>query len=165
MRRIVIFITVVVIIYLVSVIAINLPQKGTSTDEVSFNASPTGTANKATDVQSEELTVGQGQEAKAGDRVSVLYTGKLQNGTVFDSNTDKSNPFTFTLGAGDVIKGWDQGVAGMKVGGKRRLTISPELGYGDQANGKIPANATLVFEIDLLNVTTSQQAPNPDLNL
>jgi FKBP-type peptidyl-prolyl cis-trans isomerase FkpA len=102
----------------------------------------------------EEIQVGSGAEAVAGKQVSVHYTGWLTNGTKFDSSVDRGRPFQFRLGAGDVIKGWDQGVAGMKIGGKRKLTIPPELGYGARgAGGVIPPNATLVFEVELLGVT------------
>ncbi len=100
----------------------------------------------------EDLVVGTGAEAKPGNTVTVHYTGWLLDGTKFDSSRDRNQPFQFQLGAGRVIKGWDQGVAGMKVGGRRRLTISPELGYGSQAVGPIPANSTLVFEVELLAV-------------
>ena len=97
--------------------------------------------------------VGTGAEAVAGKKVTVNYVGTLINGTKFDSSYDRNEPFIFNLGAGDVIKGWDQGVTGMKIGGKRKLTIPPELGYGAQgAGGVIPANATLIFEVELLKV-------------
>jgi peptidylprolyl isomerase/FKBP-type peptidyl-prolyl cis-trans isomerase FkpA len=100
-----------------------------------------------------DLVVGTGAEAVAGKRVSVHYTGTLTNGSKFDSSLDRGQPFQFVLGAGQVIKGWDQGVAGMKIGGKRKLTIPPELGYGARgAGGVIPPNATLVFEVELLGV-------------
>jgi FKBP-type peptidyl-prolyl cis-trans isomerase len=101
----------------------------------------------------EDLTVGEGAEAVAGEEVTVHYTGWLTNGSKFDSSKDRYQPFSFPLGAGHVIKGWDQGVIGMKVGGKRKLTIPPELGYGARgAGGVIPPNATLVFEVELLQV-------------
>jgi FKBP-type peptidyl-prolyl cis-trans isomerase FkpA len=104
-------------------------------------------------LQIEELHVGDGTEAKAGQLVTVHYTGWLTNGTKFDSSLDRRQPFSFPLGAGQVIQGWDQGVAGMRVGGKRKLTIPPHLGYGERgAGGVIPPAATLVFEVELLGV-------------
>ena len=105
------------------------------------------------ELQIEELKVGEGVEATSGQKVDVHYTGWLTNGTKFDSSVDRGQPFSFQLGAGMVISGWDKGVAGMKVGGKRKLTIPPDLGYGAHgAGGVIPPNATLVFEVELLGV-------------
>jgi FKBP-type peptidyl-prolyl cis-trans isomerase len=101
----------------------------------------------------EDLIVGNGAEAKTGSTVSVHYTGWLEDGTKFDSSLDRGQPFSFTLGARQVIPGWDEGVAGMKVGGKRKLVIPPDLAYGSQgASGVIPPNATLTFEVQLLSV-------------
>jgi FKBP-type peptidyl-prolyl cis-trans isomerase FkpA len=101
-----------------------------------------------------DLQVGTGAEARSGNTVQVHYTGWLLDGTKFDSSRDRNQPFPFKLGAGQVIKGWDEGVAGMKVGGKRKLVIPPDLGYGRQgAGGVIPPNATLVFDVELLNVS------------
>jgi FKBP-type peptidyl-prolyl cis-trans isomerase len=100
-----------------------------------------------------DTKVGTGAEAKAGQTAVVHYTGWLTNGTKFDSSKDRGQPFTFPLGGGRVIKGWDEGVQGMKVGGTRKLTIPANLGYGAQgAGGVIPPNATLVFEVDLLDL-------------
>ena len=102
---------------------------------------------------SEDLQVGNGAEARTGARVRVHYTGRLVDGKQFDSSVDRGEPFGFRLGAGEVIKGWDQGVAGMKVGGKRKLTIPPELAYGDRGfPGAIPPRATLIFDVELVAV-------------
>ena len=100
-----------------------------------------------------DLKVGKGEEAVTGKIVEVQYTGKLENGTPFDACRDNGEPFTFRLGAGDVIKGWDQGIAGMRVGGRRKLVIPPELGFGKQGVGSVvPPNAVLVYEFELLAV-------------
>lgn len=107
----------------------------------------------AQELQIEKLTEGTGAQPKTGNVVQVHYTGWLTNGRKFDSSVDRGEPFEFVLGRGQVIKGWDQGVATMKVGDKIRLTIPPELGYGARgAGGVIPANATLVFEVELLDI-------------
>lgn len=105
-------------------------------------------------LQITDEVIGTGAEAKAGDTVTVNYSGTLLNGKKFDSSYDRGTPFSFQLGVGGVIKGWDQGVSGMKVGGKRKLVIPPELAYGsrEMGNGAIPANSTLVFEVELLGV-------------
>jgi FKBP-type peptidyl-prolyl cis-trans isomerase len=100
-----------------------------------------------------EIRVGNGEVAKEGSHVRVHYTGWLTTGKKFDSSVDRGQPFDFTIGNGEVIKGWEEGVAGMKVGGKRQLRIPPELGYGaDGYPPDIPANATLIFDIQLLGV-------------
>jgi|TARA_Y100000817_G_scaffold85399_1_gene66296 FKBP-type peptidyl-prolyl cis-trans isomerase FkpA len=102
----------------------------------------------------EDLVVGEGEGAKDYNKVVVNYTGTLEDGSIFDSSLNPGrDPFTFTLGVGSVIKGWDQGVKDMKVGGKRKLTIPPELGYGDRGAGNvIPPGATLIFEVELLEI-------------
>jgi FKBP-type peptidyl-prolyl cis-trans isomerase FkpA len=116
------------------------------------------TAVTASGLQFEEITIGEGEEAVAGQHVTVHYTGWLLNadgsaGNKFDSSKDRGDPFEFPLGAGHVIKGWDEGVQGMKVGGARKLIIPSSLGYGARgAGGVIPPNATLIFEVELLGV-------------
>lgn len=107
----------------------------------------------ASGLQIDDIRVGTGAEASAGRFVDVHYVGTLTNGQKFDSSRDRGTPFQFRLGAGQVIKGWDEGVAGMRIGGLRKLTIPPELGYGARGFPPvIPSNATLVFEVELLGV-------------
>jgi rhodanese-related sulfurtransferase len=106
---------------------------------------------------------GSGVAAKAGDIVSVHYTGTLTDGTRFDYSRDRDSPFTFTLGAGQVIQGWDQGVAGMKRGEQRRLVVPPEMGYGSRAVSVIPANSTLLFDVELLDILSYTDIDNAGL--
>lgn len=141
----------------------------TPTAEVSVSASPVATVavsptaspvgkviTTASGLQYQDQVIGTGALAKAGQTVTVNYTGMFTNGTKFDSSIDSAfghvEPFSFQLGASQVIKGWDEGVAGMKVGGKRKLVIPASLGYGAQANGPIPANSILVFEVELIGI-------------
>lgn len=137
-----VLIVIVVIVGLVMVSRGNTPK-----EENSMNVEG---------VKIQVLQEGSGDVAKSGDSVSMNYTGRLESGTVFDSNVDPQfnhpEPFTFTLGAGQVIKGWDTGIVGMKVGEKRVLEIEPEFAYGEQGIGPIPPNSTLIFEVELLSV-------------
>lgn len=135
---------------------------GSTSEGDSESPSTTGTtstpeaveAAKAAGLIIEDVVGGDGEEAVDGSTVSVLYTGKLEDGTIFDTTANRNNePFEFTLGQARVIKGWDAGVVGMKVGGKRLLTIPPDLGYGANGTGNIPPNSTLIFEIELLSAT------------
>ena len=126
----------------------------TSTDQNNPPPSMNPETPSATELKIETLTPGTGVATKSGDKLTVNYTGSLTNGTVFDSSIPRGRPFTFTVGGGQVIKGWDQGLLGMKVGEKRKLTITPDLGYGAQGTpgGPIPPNATLIFEVELLKI-------------
>lgn len=112
---------------------------------------------------SEVLQGGSGNAAKKGDNVVVHYTGTLTNGDQFDSSVDRNTPFNFTLGAGQVIRGWDEGVEGMKIGEKRKLTIPPEMGYGAQGVGPIPPNSTLIFEVELLEIKNMEEVMKSSL--
>ncbi len=124
-----------------------LPQNKNQAVEPQNNNQP-----NVEELKIEDIKVGTGGEAKAGDRVSVHYVGTFADGRKFDSSRDRSEAFEFVLGAGGVIKGWDQGVAGMKVGGLRKLAVPPELGYGPNDYGPIPGNSTLYFEVELLGI-------------
>ena len=146
--RIAIMVILVVVVALVAFFAIQKSNKKTNT--------ATGGGNMITTqsgLQYQDLVAGAGAEAVAGKSVTVHYTGTLQDGSQFDSSVDRNQPFSFILGAGQVIPGWDEGVAGMKVGGKRKLVIPPGLAYGAQGYPPvIPANATLTFDVELLEV-------------
>jgi peptidylprolyl isomerase len=120
--------------------------------QASNSANMDNVTTTADGLQMQDLILGSGQEVKSGDTVTVNYLGTLQNGTKFDSSYDRNQPFTTQIGVGKVIQGWDEGIVGMKVGGKRKLIIPPSLGYGSQAAGSIPPNSTLVFEVELLSV-------------
>ena len=124
-----------------------------TTENTAASTATTDAAKAESDLKIENIKEGTGAEAVNGKQVSVHYTGTLTDGKKFDSSVDRGQPFKFVLGAGQVIRGWDLGVAGMKVGGKRKLTIPPELGYGARGAGAvIPPGATLVFEVELLAV-------------
>jgi FKBP-type peptidyl-prolyl cis-trans isomerase FkpA len=140
-----------------------MQESGTPQDQTANQASSQNAAleqgsapqipQNVTQLMMADQTVGTGAEAKPGDQVTVQYIGELTDGTVFDASANHGTQgFTFTLGAGQVIKGWDEGVVGMKVGGVRELVIPASLGYGSQATGPIPANSTLVFKVQLVSV-------------
>lgn len=127
----------------------SVPQGVSAAQDLLNDISKTG---KVTQLAVIDTAAGTGEEAKSGDTVTVNYIGVLPDGTVFDASQNHGQSFTFTLGAGQVIKGWDQGLVGMKVGGTRLLAIPPELAYGAQAIGAIPANSSLIFQVELVSI-------------
>ncbi len=118
----------------------------------SQTTSSQGTVPNQTQLKVEDSVIGTGKQVKKGDTVVIHYKGTLTDGSTFDSSYTRGTPFETQIGVGQVIQGWDEGVVGMKVGGKRKLTIPPELGYGSRAVGPIPANSTLIFEVELIDV-------------
>lgn len=129
------------------------PIQRDPTPAAAATPAPTPAAAAPGELQKTDIKLGTGAEAVKGKRVKVHYTGTLTNGEKFDSSVDRGEPFTFTLGAGEVIKGWDEGFAGMKVGGKRKLTIPYQMAYGESGRPpKIPPKATLIFDVELLGV-------------
>lgn len=133
-----------------SVVIVGFSVSGFSSPALAEEEQPTVTASG---LQYVDLVKGTGREAHVGETASVHYTGWLKDGTKFDSSVDRGQPFQFRLGAGRVIKGWDEGVVGMNIGSKRKLTIPPHLGYGARGAGRvIPPNATLIFDVELLDL-------------
>lgn len=118
----------------------------------SSKSSSNTTSSNTQGLKVEDIKVGNGNVVTKGSKVTVHYVGTLTNGTKFDSSRDRNRPLTFEIGEGNMIEGWEIGLVGMKVGGIRKLTVPPELGYGDEDHNKIPANSILLFEIELLNV-------------
>ncbi len=141
MKNLICYIIGILIIIIVALLFIN-PQQVEEQEEQTM------------ELEIETLEQGEGdQEVKSGDTITVHYTGTLQDGTKFDSSLDRGDPFTFTIGIGQVIQGWEQGILGMKINEKRRLTIPPELGYGENGAGDaIPPNAVLIFEVELISI-------------
>ncbi|KUK76947.1 MAG: Peptidyl-prolyl cis-trans isomerase [candidate division WS6 bacterium 34_10] len=161
------FIFFVVPVFLVSIGLIYFFFKNDSSDEglnsidkqIQEAEEISGSQSNTEDIDFEEFKIetieeGEGKEAEAGDEVSVHYIGTLKDGTKFDSSYDRGEPFTFTIGIGQVIQGWDQGIVGMKVGEKRILEIPSELGYGEAGQGSIPRNAGLIFETELVSINS-----------
>ncbi len=144
------FVFILLVVLIGSGALIWIRQKKTSIPAATINEP---SQNKMDELKIEDEKIGTGETAATGKKVTVNYSGTLTDGKKFDSSYDRGIPFSFNLGAGEVIQGWDKGIAGMKVGGKRKLTIPPELGYGARGAGSdIPPNATLIFEVELLKV-------------
>ncbi len=149
-----IILSIIVVIILVAIVFI-FPKNSNQTEEVNNNLNtPMASTTLPNGLQIIDEIVGTGAEATEGDPITVNYIGTLSNGTKFDSSYDRGEPFSFILGLGQVIRGWDEGVLGMKVGGKRKLVIPPALAYGSQGagGGIIPPNSTLIFEVELLGI-------------
>ena len=127
-------------------------NEGPASTNITSDAPPATTKETNANVKIEDIKVGTGAAVKSGDTIVIDYTGTLANGTKFDSSLDRGTPFETQIGVGQVIKGWDLGVIGMKVGGERKLTIPPELGYGDQGQGSIPPNSVLIFDVILREI-------------
>jgi len=148
MKKTIIIIALLIIVAVGAYFVFRSPQEN---EEQKTNPIPT--ASEKQEMKTEILKEGSGEAVKNGDMVTVHYTGTLENGTKFDSSVDRGTPFSFKLGVGQVIEGWDLGVLGMKVGEKRKLTIPSDLAYGDAGAGNvIPPGATLIFEVELLGI-------------
>ncbi len=147
---------ILLLAFLIIIFAFYLFSQKNPEEQKSNNMEQAAEINQSQDekqgLKIETLKQGYGEEAKKNDVITVHYTGRLEDGTKFDSSLDRGDPFSFTLGIGQVIKGWDLGVLGIKIGEKRQLTIPPELGYGAGGIGPIPPNATLIFEVELLSI-------------
>ncbi len=142
---------IVLCVFAYFIFGLNQKPSPDSSQTTQTAAAPTAGV-EATGLKIEDLKDGTGAAVKSGDTVIINYLGTLTDGTKFDSSYDRKEPFVTQIGVGQVIKGWDLGVVGMKVGGKRKLTIPPSLGYGDQAAGTIPPNSTLIFEVELVGI-------------
>ena len=152
-KKLIYFFLIIFIFFIIIFVARKGKNTSTPSPTPSDKINNSNENTKMEELIIEDIKVGEGLEAVGGKKVTVNYSGTLTNGTKFDSSYDRNEPFTFNLGAGEVIKGWDLGFKGMKVGGKRKLTIPSEMGYGPYGAGsQIPPNATLIFEVELLKV-------------
>jgi FKBP-type peptidyl-prolyl cis-trans isomerase len=138
------------------------PKVAQSKLETNTQSSVVAPASDVKELKIEEIKVGEGKEVKSGDTISINYKGTLLDGTEFDSSYKRNKPFETKIGVGQVIKGWDQGIIGLKEGGKRKLTIPSNLAYGAKGQGGIPANSALIFEVELMGIKDeTKQAQNP----
>lgn len=146
-------IIVILIIAIIVVVALIFKGSVITTNSTSMQMQENSSNKQEEKLKIEDIKIGTGREVKSGDTVVMQYTGTLTDGKKFDSSYDRGTPFETKIGVGQVIKGWDQGIPGMKVGGKRKLTIPPSLAYGEQGAGTaIPPNATLIFDVELLEI-------------
>lgn len=153
MRGLSLILPTIIIIAVIILGATSIKPGNTNSSPSPVATSTMNNSTQSAQLKIEDINLGSGVEAVAGKKVTVNYVGTLSDGTKFDSSYDRNQPFSFELGAGFVIKGWDQGVVGMKVGGKRKLTIPPDLGYGSAGiPPNIPPNAVLIFEVELLKI-------------
>jgi peptidylprolyl isomerase len=153
MRNVEKFIVVLLLLAAVAIPACSQKEAKPVTEKAAESKAPAGATVTASGLSYTDIVKGTGAAPTSGKMVTVHYTGVLENGTKFDSSVDRGQPFSFRIGAGEVIPGWDEGVISMKVGGKRKLVIPPQLGYGaNGAGGVIPPNATLIFDVELLDV-------------
>ena len=146
------FVLFVIPVFVIAVVTIVLLFSNDTQESKNFNITNETDNMDFTELSVNTLVEGEGKEAKSGDEVSVNYRGTLRDGTEFDSSYSRNEPFTFVLGIGQVIRGWDEGVLGMKVGEKRLLEIPSSMGYGESGTGPIPGGAGLIFEIELLSI-------------
>jgi peptidylprolyl isomerase len=153
MRNVEKFIVVLLLLAAVAIPACSQKEAKPTAENAAESKAPAGATVTASGLSYTDIVKGTGAAPTSGKMVTVHYTGVLENGTKFDSSVDRGQPFSFRIGAGEVIPGWDEGVISMKVGGKRKLIIPPQLGYGSAgAGGVIPPNATLIFDVELLDV-------------
>lgn len=148
---------ITILLVVIFILAFYFLTKNPSKSETEISDStktnmPTLAPSKVTELIIEDTKVGSGSAVKSGDTVSIHYLGTLEDGTKFDSSYDRNQPFETKIGVGQVIEGWDKGVLGMKIGGKRKLTIPYQMAYGENAYGPIPAKATLIFEVELVEI-------------
>jgi peptidylprolyl isomerase len=151
MRNVEKFIVLLLLIVAISIPACSQKEAKTLPEKASEPQAPAGATKAASGLSYIDIVKGKGAAPVSGKNVTVHYTGWLENGKKFDSSVDRGVPFTFRIGAGEVIPGWDEGVISMRVGGKRKLIIPSQLGYGPNQMGEIPPNSTLIFEVELLN--------------